>query len=118
MTTNPGAGAGGTIPPSLAADPEFQLAWLRTVKASEYVGKLTTMITLIAGLISLTVVVSVILFAVMGIVKDRPIEAPEVLSNWGGIILGFYFGQFVYLLKDFTGIIGGSSSPSATRPPP
>lgn len=26
---------------------------------------------------------------------------PEVLSNWGGIILGFYFGSFTTFAKDF-----------------
>lgn len=25
---------------------------------------------------------------------------PEVLSNWGGIILGFYFGSFTSIAKD------------------
>ncbi|MGS4946649.1 hypothetical protein ACVDG3_14300 [Meridianimarinicoccus sp. RP-17] len=27
--------------------------------------------------------------------------APPVLENWGGLIIGFYFGTFVGLLKDW-----------------
>lgn len=28
-------------------------------------------------------------------------SAPPVLENWGGLIIGFYFGTFVGLLKDW-----------------
>lgn len=28
-------------------------------------------------------------------------EPPEVLVNWGASVLGFFFGSFVGLLKDF-----------------
>jgi len=28
-------------------------------------------------------------------------EVPDVLSNWGGVIIGFYFGQFFSLIKDY-----------------
>jgi hypothetical protein len=44
----------------------------------------------------------------------QDVKIPDVLSNWGGIILGFYFGQFVNLVKDFMGLVGGSSF---TAPP-
>jgi len=27
---------------------------------------------------------------------------PETLQNWGGLIIGFYFGSFVSLLKDWS----------------
>jgi hypothetical protein len=32
---------------------------------------------------------------------------PEVLSNWGGIILGFYFGSFTSIAKDILSKKGG-----------
>ena len=28
-------------------------------------------------------------------------DTPSILENWGGIILGFYFGTFVGLLKEW-----------------
>lgn len=28
---------------------------------------------------------------------------PTILENWGGLIIGFYFGTFVGLLKDWLG---------------
>ena len=27
---------------------------------------------------------------------------PDVLQNWGGLIIGFYFGSFITLLKDWS----------------
>ena len=33
-------------------------------------------------------------------VKNPTAPIPEVLSNWGGIILGFYFGSFTTFAKD------------------
>ena len=65
-------------------------------------------ISLIAGAISLIVVISVVLLALYG----QPI--PDVLSNWGGIILGFYFGQFINMVKDYMGVIQSASVQSKT----
>lgn len=71
----------------------------RVELSASYVGRMINIISLIAGLISLVVVGSVTLIAVTGGV------VPDVLSNWGGVILGFYFGQFVNLVKDYMGIL-------------
>jgi len=54
-------------------------------------------ITIISGILALAVVVGVVVLAFIGR------EPPEILSNWGGIILGFYFGQFISLMQLFTG---------------
>lgn len=66
------------------------------------IGHLINVISLIAGIISISVVGGVILLAFI----DKPI--PDQLSNWGGIILGFYFGQFISIVKDYMGIIQNS----------
>jgi fructose-specific phosphotransferase system IIC component len=29
-------------------------------------------------------------------------QVPDVLQNWGGLIIGFYFGTFLSLLKDWS----------------
>jgi hypothetical protein len=51
----------------------------------------------ISGVISLLVVGGVI-----GLALFRPADKiPDVLQNWGGVIVGFYFGTFVSLIKDY-----------------
>lgn len=52
----------------------------------------------VASLIALIVIVTV---AVIPFVTDKAI--PGVLENWGGLIIGFYFGSFVGLLKEWLG---------------
>jgi hypothetical protein len=49
----------------------------------------------VAGLVSLIIVCSVAYISLQG----KPI--PDVLSNWGGIILGFYFGSAFNLIKEY-----------------
>lgn len=63
------------------------------------IARLINTISLVSGLIAVIIIVSVVGIALLG----EPI--PAELSNWGGIILGFYFGQFVNLLKDYMGIV-------------
>lgn len=53
-------------------------------------------ITIISGILALAVVVGVVVLAFIGR------EPPDILANWGGIILGFYFGQFINLMQIFT----------------
>jgi hypothetical protein len=53
------------------------------------------------------IVASVIALAVISVVTLLPIlwptaKVPETLTNWGGLIIGFYFGSFVTLLKDWS----------------
>ena len=64
------------------------------------VGRMINVISLIEGIIAVTVIGAVVEIAIF---TDRKI--PSELSNWGGIILGFYFGQFINLVKDYTGIL-------------
>jgi glycopeptide antibiotics resistance protein len=63
-------------------------------------------ISLIAGAISLIVVLSVVVLALSSQ------QIPDVLANWGGIILGFYFGQFINVVKDYMSVIQTSSDKS------
>lgn len=75
-------------------------AQLRRIELSAApIGRMINIISFIAGAISLIVVISVVIIALFG----QPI--PDVLSNWGGIILGFYFGQFINLVKDYMGVM-------------
>ena len=83
-----------------AASPISDQVTLKRIEVSAVpIGRLINTISLISGLIAIAVIVSVMVIALL----DKPI--PPELSNWGGIILGFYFGQFVTLLKDYMGII-------------
>jgi len=108
----------GQPEPQTAQGQQFELARLRIEKSAQYVGRMISQITLIAGLISIFVVLSVIGIAISGVILDKEPKIPDVLSNWGGIILGFYFGQFVNLVKDFMGVISGTTGVQAPSPPP
>lgn len=53
------------------------------------------------------IVSSVIALTVIFVVALMPLfragyEIPDVLQNWGGLIIGFYFGSFISLLKDWS----------------
>lgn len=46
-----------------------------------------------SGLISLIIICGVVYLSA------RDGNVPSVLSNWGGIIIGFFFGQFFQLIQ-------------------
>ncbi len=53
------------------------------------------------------IVASIIALAVIAVVAMLPLinpsyKVPETLANWGGLIIGFYFGSFITLLKDWS----------------
>ncbi len=53
----------------------------------------STIGSVFAGLIALTVIVGVVFLSA------RDGNVPDVLKNWGGIIIGFFFGQFFSLVQ-------------------
>ncbi|QDG79118.1 hypothetical protein [Labrenzia sp. PHM005] len=57
----------------------------------------------ISGLIAVVVIGGVIYLSLFGPTDTdgNRLEIPSVLENWGGIIVGFYFGTFVSLIKDY-----------------
>jgi len=81
---------------------EERLRGKRIAASAQFVGWLITVMGATAGVISVIVILSVIYIAAQGQ------TIPPELSNWGGIILGFYFGQFVNLLKDYMGVVDAS----------
>lgn len=81
-----------------------QLTLRRIELSAAPIGRLINIISFISGLIALIVIISVVILALL----DKPI--PPELSNWGGIILGFYFGQFISLVRDYLGIIRSDDS--------
>lgn len=87
------------------SSPVDQAELKRIELSAAHIGRMINTISLIAGLISVAVVGSVTLIAISGGI------VPDVLSNWGGIILGFYFGQFVNLVKDYMGVIEKRARP-------
>lgn len=53
------------------------------------------------------IVASIIALTVIAVVAFLPLfnpayKVPETLQNWGGLIIGFYFGTFMTLLKDWS----------------
>ena len=49
----------------------------------------------LSGVIALTIIGTV---AYLSITKE---PTPQLLEQWGGIIIGFYFGQFASMVKDY-----------------
>jgi len=99
--TPPAQGAGDTLTAN------ERLALRRIELSAAPIGRMINVISLIAGVIAVAVIGAVIALA---LTNNR---IPSELSNWGGIILGFYFGQFINLVKDYTGILqrsGGEST--------
>jgi len=58
---------------------------------------------IISGLIALMIIGGVIWISVQNVSRaaDNQLTIPAVLENWGGVIVGFYFGAFITLIKDF-----------------
>lgn len=53
---------------------------------------------IVSSLIALLIIVTVVFMPVF----RQGYHIPETLQNWGGLIIGFYFGSFVSLLKDWS----------------
>lgn len=51
--------------------------------------------TVIAGVIALAIFVALTGISIWAILKNTPVEdkIPSELTNWGGVIIGFYFGS-------------------------
>ena len=49
----------------------------------------------VSALLAVAIVIAVIAIEVSGA------QAPSILESWGGIIIGFYFGQFASFMKDY-----------------
>jgi hypothetical protein len=47
-----------------------------------------------SGVIAIVIIASIVLLSF----QNKPI--PQVLSNYGGVIIGFFFGQFASFVKD------------------
>ena len=56
----------------------------------------------LSGIIALLIVGGVILLSVLAAFYGTDlVKIPSVLENWGGVVVGFYFGTFVSLIKDY-----------------
>lgn len=53
---------------------------------------------IVASIIALTVIAVVVALPVV----NPAYKVPDTLQNWGGLIIGFYFGTFLTLLKDWS----------------
>lgn len=61
----------------------------------------------ILGLMSLAIVLGVVYCSIaFG-------KAPEILSNWGGLIIGFFVGSFFNFVKTALGVDGRAGSGSS-----
>ena len=56
--------------------------------------------TVVSSLIALIIICTAAYIAI----TQRTGELPNFIGNWGGLIIGFYFGTFVSFIKDWIGI--------------
>lgn len=49
----------------------------------------------------LTIIMSVVILGTSSYLMFNGGELPKTLENWSSIIIGFYFGTFMSLLKDY-----------------
>jgi hypothetical protein len=82
------------------------------------IGRIIVWGNMVSGAVGLLIILSVIGITLLGplyATSPEGIQIPAVLENWGGIVLGFYFGTFMGLVKDFmnqaSGLKEGSSRP-------
>lgn len=72
---------------------------------SKSVATLLKIQSYVSAFLAVVIILSVTGLALWSITKGKPTNEiiPEVLSNWGGVIIGFYFGtsyaQITQLLK-------------------
>ena len=105
-----------SVPSTLSLHDDYEAQRAR-MRATE---KMIWFITVVAGVISMIIIISVAIIAIAQIVigntTPERLVMPDVLVNWGGIILGFYFGQFATLLKDFMGSVPVPRAKGPSRP--
>lgn len=65
----------------------------------------------VSSIIALVVIIGTVLMPIQTTDKT-----PTVLENWGGLIIGFYFGTFVGLLKDWLSVPGRGTADSDPAP--
>lgn len=55
--------------------------------------------------VSTVIVSSIIALTIIGATLVHPYfnptNTPKLLENWGGLIIGFYFGTFITIMKDW-----------------
>ena len=53
-------------------------------------------IVVVASLIAIATIAAALIHPYIS-----PRATPDILENWGGLIIGFYFGSFASILKDW-----------------
>ncbi len=87
------------------AAPQTSTALTRPVPAAAAAAAETDQFLRRFVVVTATIVASMIALGIIFVTAFMPMfveyTAPEELVNWGGIIIGFYFGTFASLLKDW-----------------
>lgn len=65
-------------------------------------------IVIIASTSSIIAIVTIVAGVVFPYVTN--LSTPPVIKDWGGLIIGFYFGTFSTVLKDWLGVASSTSS--------
>lgn len=55
--------------------------------------------TTVSAALALLVVLGVVIPTIVSLMNNGPINIPPVFQDWGGVIIGFYFGTFLTQLS-------------------
>lgn len=68
--------------------------------------------TAVSGLIALVIVISAVIIPLSEVFNGRSggDTTPEVIKNWGGVIIGFYFGTSISQVASLVDSIRGSGA--------
>jgi hypothetical protein len=68
---------------------------VRAVTRNSAITRIVVLGSLVATALGILIPITAVVMSVYG--KN----VPDVISNWGGVIVGFYFGTFASILKDY-----------------
>jgi hypothetical protein len=77
----------------------------------EAIAKVLIAQTWVSGFLALVIVVSAVVIPLYGLYMENPnIEVPDVIQNWGGVIIGFYFGSALTQMGSLLASLKGGGS--------
>jgi hypothetical protein len=64
----------------------------------------------VSGILAFAIILSAVSIPLYGLYKgDEDIETPEVIKNWGGVVIGFYFGSAITQMASLVNALQGKN---------
>jgi hypothetical protein len=62
-------------------------------KVFDSISRILIVQTWVSGVLALAIILSAVAIPLVGQFTDRVVETPAEIRDWGGVIIGFYFGS-------------------------